>query len=183
MAIIKIANISLVLIEAFSDVEFSDIFRISLIIIAAIPIFIMAYREMNFKRTFEPQYEKYGDSGVSNSEIKKYSDRIISLIEGEKLYLNPSFKIADLSELSNINSRKISQVINQTQQKNFSSFINDYRLKEVKKRLTDEKYGNLSILGIAQECGFKSGGRFNVLFKEKYGVTPSQYRKTVFKSN
>ncbi|NMM47447.1 helix-turn-helix domain-containing protein [Marinigracilibium pacificum] len=181
IALIKIVNIIIGLAESTGIDEPSDVFRISIIVIAAIPIFIMAYREMNMNKTFEPHYEKYGNSRVDNEELESYSSKIKDLIEEDKLYLNPSFKISDLSDLTGLNPRKISQVINETQEKNFSAFINDYRLEEIKRRLINEKYSNLSILGIAQECGFRSSGRFNTLFKEKFGETPSQYRKSGLK--
>ncbi len=178
MAIIKLANISVIFYEVISKSPVDDIYKISLIVIAVIPIFIMAYWEMNMAKSFEPHYEKYGESGVVKSDIGKYFHLINDKIQSEKLFLNPSFKIADLSKVIDLNSRKISQVINENQKMNFSTFINQFRLEEVRERLLQEEYNHLSILGIAQDCGFKSGGRFNTLFKEKFGETPSEYRKS-----
>lgn len=177
MALIKIANIILLGLDIFGVWTATDSMRISLIILAALPIFMIAYREMNATKTFTPKEEKYGDSGVSSSEIGNYFEQIQEVIEQEKLYLNPRLKLEDISEKTGIHKRKISQIINESQGKNFSAFINDYRLKEVAGKLTHQDFAHLSILGIASECGFNSGGRFNTLFKKKFGVTPSEYRK------
>ncbi|HDR67474.1 MAG TPA: helix-turn-helix domain-containing protein, partial [Bacteroidaceae bacterium] len=52
---------------------------------------------------------------------------------------------------------------------------NDYRVEEVKKRLQDPKFKHLTILAIAYESGFNSKSSFNTIFKERTGLTPSDY--------
>lgn len=179
MALIKIANIIMFGLEIAEVTSISDSVRISFILLAAFPIFLIAYREMNASNTFMPTHKKYGASRVEQSEIDQYFDRIRKSIEQEKLYLDPNLKLADVANATQIQKRKISQVINQSQGKNFSAFINEYRLQEVIRKLSNSTFSHLSILGIAEECGFNSGGRFNTLFKERFGMTPFQYRQKV----
>lgn len=54
-----------------------------------------------------------------------------------------------------------------------TDFINNLRVQKTASLLclTDEK-----ILEIALECGFENMSYYNRIFKEKYGVTPRQYR-------
>ena len=177
MGAIKLANVGMVALGITGIWTAPDTVRISFIILAAFPIFLIAYREMNATKTFLPTEDKYGESGVDDAEIQSYYKNIQTVIEGEQLYLDPMLKLEDVADKTGIHKRKISQVINETQGKNFSAYINDYRLQEVAERLTDPSNGHLSILGIARESGFNSGGRFNTLFKKEFGVTPSVYRK------
>lgn len=183
MALINLANIMALGLEFAELISISDSIRISFILLAAFPIFLIAYREMNASRTFMPEHTKYGESGVTKADIAPYLERIKRLVEQEKLFLNPNLKVADVATATRIPKRKISQVINHTQGKNFSAFINDYRLREAARKLSDSDYSHLSILGIAEECGFNSGGRFNTLFKKRFGLTPSQYRGKALKES
>lgn len=60
---------------------------------------------------------------------------------------------------------------------NFFDFINQYRIKEVKARMANPKFDNLSLLGIAFESGFNTKSAFNRVFKKMTGFTPSEYKK------
>jgi len=48
----------------------------------------------------------------------------------------------------------------------------------VKKRFFDPQYSNLTLLGIAMECGFNSKASFNRIFKQLAGQTPTEYINT-----
>ena len=63
--------------------------------------------------------------------------------------------------------------------KNFYTLVNDYRIEEVKRRLEDPRYRNLTILAIAYDSGFNAKSSFNTIFKEQTGMTPSEYQKQV----
>jgi AraC-like DNA-binding protein len=51
----------------------------------------------------------------------------------------------------------------------------------VKRRLTDPKFKNFTILSIAYDAGFNSKSAFNTIFKDLTGMTPSQYLGSVGK--
>ncbi len=62
----------------------------------------------------------------------------------------------------------------QTMGVSFIGYLNDYRLTMAARLLlasTD------TIVAVASECGFENLSYFNRIFKRKYKVTPSQYRK------
>lgn len=98
------------------------------------------------------------------------------IMEEEKLYLDADINMTSLAEKMQLSNGYLSQIINQREGLNFYDYINRYRVEEVKKYLTDPKYSNLSLLGMAMEAGFKSKSTFNLVFKKLTGKTPSEFK-------
>ena len=65
--------------------------------------------------------------------------------------------------------------------KNFSTFLNGYRVDEARERLADPTQSRVQILTIALDAGFASLPPFNRAFREKTGMTPSDYRREKLK--
>ncbi len=103
------------------------------------------------------------------------AEKIISLMETEKPYLNPDLDLTRLSEHLKMNPKVTSHIINQDLKTNFYEFVNTYRVEEFKKRLQDEDSNKFSLLGLAYECGFNSKSTFNYIFKKYTGQTPREY--------
>lgn len=70
-------------------------------------------------------------------------------------------------------NRKLQAVTGETS----SAYLLRIRLSRAKRLLDDPK--NFKIGDIAFKCGFEDFAYFSRVFKQKYGVTPSQYRKRV----
>jgi AraC-like DNA-binding protein len=49
---------------------------------------------------------------------------------------------------------------------------------ELKKRLNDSRYDNMTVLGLAMDVGFNSKSSFNAAFKKLTGQSPSEYKKS-----
>lgn len=109
-------------------------------------------------------------------ELDQHIYLLKQALEQEKLYLNPELNIRVLEDKTQLTAKEISTALNQGLKKNFYLFVNEYRVEEVKRRLTDPALGHLTIFGIATEAGFKSKATFNRLFKSITGLTPKQYR-------
>lgn len=60
----------------------------------------------------------------------------------------------------------------------FVSFLNEVRVNEACKKLTDGNYDNIA--NVAYTCGFNSITNFNRVFKSVTGKSPSQYLNTFF---
>ena len=71
------------------------------------------------------------------------------------------------------------QALNQGQQKNFYQLINEFRIEEVKQKMTSKGFEHYTLLGIALESGFNSKTSFNRIFKEITGLTPSEFKNSV----
>ncbi|CAN7512473.1 AraC family transcriptional regulator [Phenylobacterium sp. LjRoot164] len=67
--------------------------------------------------------------------------------------------------------------------RNFSAFVNGYRIAEAQQALADPTQAEVSILTIALDTGFSSIGPFNRAFKAQTGVTPSAYRRAALPSS
>ncbi|MFH0841930.1 MAG: AraC family transcriptional regulator [Bacteroidota bacterium] len=121
--------------------------------------------------------EKYARSGLKEQQAKTYLDKLISFMENERPYLDRDLSIQDLAEKTGIPRHHITQVLNEVYGRNFFTFINEYRVKEVISRFGDRKNNNFTILAIAYDAGFNSKTTFNTIFKSQTGMTPSEYRE------
>jgi AraC-like DNA-binding protein len=102
-------------------------------------------------------------------------DRLKKIMDEEKLYLDPGLNLMILARHSGIPSKTISAVLNQHLHKSFNEFINEYRIEAVKERLSASSDQNLTIAGLAFECGFNSQPTFQRAFKSIQGESPSEY--------
>lgn len=121
--------------------------------------------------------EKYSKSGLKDDQAEEYLKILISCMETVKPYLNRDLTIHDLSEMTGISRHHITQVLNEKYRRNFFTFINEYRVKDVISRFSDPKFNNYTILAIALDAGFNSKTTFNAIFKSQTGLTPSKYRE------
>jgi AraC-like DNA-binding protein len=98
-------------------------------------------------------------------------------MEREKPFLNPGLTLSDISEKTSIPVRSLSEVINNSLNKNFYDFINSYRIKESQRLLEDSAVNRKTVLEILYEVGFNTKSSFNEAFKRHAGLTPTQYKK------
>ncbi len=114
---------------------------------------------------------------VSEEDQLILSKKIVELIEQNKLYLNSKLSVYDIANELKTNISYISLTINNQFKKNFRNFINEYRVAEAKRLLSDPQYNNLSIEGIAQNSGFVSMSTFRSSFLKITQKNPSDFRK------
>ena len=130
---------------------------------------------------FKEVAEKYASSGLNEEEVESYYTQLLLILGNEKLYLKPELVLQDLADKLQVSTKILSQVINQSSGKNFFDFINSYRCEEVKTIMAgaDPK---VTILEIMYEAGFNSKSSFNKEFKKLNGVTPTEFRKSIYNS-
>lgn len=115
----------------------------------------------------------------TKEELSLYIDRLTTLMEEDELYLNPDLSLRLLAEYMNLSANQLSHVLNEGVQKNYSHFINSYRLTYFKERLMKADAHQLTILAMAYDSGFNSKTVFNTFFKKEEGITPKAYWKVV----
>jgi len=108
-------------------------------------------------------------------EVASWKPKVIALMEGEKLYENPTLTLTDLAAALGVNRRQASGIINQGFGENFNDFVNRNRVEAVKARFEDGDQEQFTILSIALACGFNSKTTFNRAFKKHTARTPVQY--------
>ncbi len=124
------------------------------------------------------RHEETDGRGQAAANHDRLIKSILKVMENEDTFCNPDFSQAMLARLTESNTNYVSQAINTTFNKNFRSFVNEYRIKVAMKRMADTaRWGNYSILGIAESVGFKSASNFIEAFKKITGMTPSLYRR------
>lgn len=121
---------------------------------------------------------RYQSSGLTEARAGNLKRKLLSLMETDKIYRDSGASLVEVSKKLSVNSKYLSQLVNQEFACSFSDFINSYRIEEAKKMLVDEKYGHWSLLGIAMEAGFTTKNTFTRVFKRHTGVAPSDFRKT-----
>lgn len=113
----------------------------------------------------------------TEEEAKALSERLIAHMNEERPYLNQELTLSELSAQVNLAKHELTELLNLNMGKNFFTFVNEFRLKAVVRRLANPDYDHLTIMAIANDCGFNSKSTFNSLFKQEFGHTPSEYKK------
>ena len=131
----------------------------------------------------EIKYKKYERSGLKAQEAVEYCNRILAYMNEKKPYLDGNFTLETMAAELNVPKHYLTQVINENLNKNFYTFVNEYRIEEVKKRMANRKYDNLTLLAIAYDSGFNSKTAFNTIFKKMTGQTPSEHRSSIQKTD
>ena len=112
-------------------------------------------------------------ANFSNIEMEMIVNLLDTKMNEEKYYLNKDVSLDKMAEVLGTNRTYLSKSINQIKGENFSTYINKLRTKEVLRIIKKGDFENLSMEGIADECGFKSRSAFFTAFKQYTGVTPS----------
>jgi AraC-like DNA-binding protein len=110
----------------------------------------------------------------TDSKAARALERLMHAMTQERLYRREGLTLAALAQALDIDEALLRRQINQQLgYRNFNDFLHHYRLQEAADRLVHE---DLPILTIALECGYGSIGPFNRAFKQRFGMTPSEYR-------
>ena len=128
-----------------------------------------------------------------NQEVKKASVQQLPLsasvvqqaiaalkhsMEVDALYLNSALNLDMVAQHTALPPKTISAVLNQHVSKSFNEFVNEYRVNAFIRKMQQPGMDNLTIAGIAFECGFNSQATFQRTFKQVTGMSPTEYRKT-----
>lgn len=122
---------------------------------------------------------KYASSSLKGLEEIKLYDRLCEMIKSESLYLDPNLSLKTISDKLATNTKYLSQVVNRQSGRNFQFFVNNYRIEAVKNKIKNNEHLQLTLYGLARQCGFKNKSTFYKVFKEIMSMTPKEYLKTI----
>ncbi|QTD55627.1 AraC family transcriptional regulator [Parasphingorhabdus cellanae] len=166
------------ILPAASAVNASFIF---LLVLCAGSALLIAEPEVLVERGYSPA-RKYTATNLSPSETVLHDKLIAAMDEGQ--YRTPSLTIATLAAQLDAPEHRLRALINkQLGHRNFSSFLNGYRITEAKEKLSDRAMVDLPILTIAMDLGYGSLAPFNRAFRAETGLTPSDFRKSAIDQN
>ena len=148
---------------------------------------------VGYKGLFQPEIfvsiendESEKKPSTQNGEIESFSkEEMVSLLDymrEKKPYLKEDLTLTELAKQIGMSRNQLSALINAGVGENFYTFINKYRVDEVKRLITDSKNNNFTILSLAYEAGFPSKSSFHTVFKKITGLTPTEYRDTLSQS-
>lgn len=121
---------------------------------------------------------KYSSSNLNDEQQQALAEAIAAVMDGGEEYCSDDFSLDRLAALVGSNSKYVSQVINGTYHKNFSNYVNEYRIRTACKRLADDaRYGHLTVKAVGESVGYRSHATFVNMFKKTTGLTPSLYQK------
>lgn len=106
-------------------------------------------------------------------------NRLILLFENEKPYLDSDLKLADVSKRIYTNKTYVSRALNHGMSKNFSQFVNYYRVREACAIFIGEP--DSSLADLCDKSGFKNLSSFSTAFNIHTGYTPAEWCREVKK--
>jgi AraC-like DNA-binding protein len=112
--------------------------------------------------------------GATNARESQAITRLTQLMTEQRVYRREGLTLGELAKSLGVGETALRSQINQELgYRNFNDFLHHHRLQEAAARLVSD---DLPILTIALDCGYGSIGPFNRAFKQRMGMTPSEFR-------
>jgi AraC-like DNA-binding protein len=128
--------------------------------------------------------ERYQNSLLTEEDKDKLLHSIKLVLNDIPSICPPSFSLQTLCERVESNSSYVSQVINERYGRTFKVLLNELRVNEACRRLSDpENYGQFTIEAVSSSVGFKSRANFAVVFKKITGLTPTEFQHTAHRES
>ncbi|SHJ20151.1 helix-turn-helix domain-containing protein [Aquimarina spongiae] len=113
----------------------------------------------------------------TQKESDEFKNELDQVLIGKEAFLWPELSLRSLAEELAIHPNRLSKLINDGLQTNFTELVNGKRLEYFKKIALLPENNHLTLLGLAYESGFNSKTVFNTYFKKVEGMTPKQWLK------
>lgn len=104
--------------------------------------------------------DRVGLFGADDTPLpdKTLAERIVEVVEKDKIYLQPNLKLEDLARIMNTNRTYVYQAINQQMGTSFNELINRKRVAYAERLMTSQS--DLSVNDVAIQSGFASLSSF-----------------------
>lgn len=172
----------LLLVNNMIESPIGHLARLAIYITYLISTFSATFFSIRYPKVFSVDdvvriKKSYETLNVDQARLEDYLKKLAACMEQERPYLNDALTLKDFSELVGIPYYHVTMTLNTCLKQNFYTFINQHRIEEVKRLLSDPEHKDHTLLRIAYDSGFNSKTVFNTMFKKFTGMTPSQYRK------
>ncbi len=97
----------------------------------------------------------------------------------EENIIDSNMSVSNIARTFNLSRRQLYNVF-ATEALTINNYIKDLRISKSKNDLDNAYLRKLTIAEIAYKNGYNDAGTFVKAFKQKYGLPPGHYRKTIF---
>ena len=133
-----------------------------------------ASAEMDFAAADEAA-EPTDTADASSSEAQLFA-HIVEVIAAEQLYLDSACDRQMLTDRFQLSKERLGSLFAQySEAANISAFINALRLDHASRLLTSQP--DIDIRQVASQSGFSSHQYFSNCFKQRFGLSPTDYRR------
>lgn len=164
-------------ISKYNSASIHDYVSIPFFLAFCLILIVYGFTELKWIKALIPNKVIFNEKElIYNSKDLEF--QINLLIKNEHIYKDSNLNLDLFAQKAGIKQSIIRAFLKENKNKNFSDFINSYRIEHFKNSLMNENYKNYDIYGIAKESGFQSRASFYRAFKKNEGITPGEYKKS-----
>ncbi len=127
------------------------------------------------KRVLEKSFDKQADAENSAEGVFCNQGDVISYV---KKYIRENYgknlSLDVLGKIAHLHPAYLSKIFKEATEVNLSNYITDVRMQKAAELL---KQTELRIHEVMEQVGYQKSQYFSKLFKDRYGVTPKEYRR------
>ena len=97
------------------------------------------------------------------------------MMDQNKFYLDANYNLTNLSSDADISANTIREVIASSGYKNFSAYINSFRIAHAEQLISNGYLDTYSIESLCKDSGFQSEVTFYRVFKKINHCTPKEF--------
>lgn len=114
------------------------------------------------------------------NKANQYFKKLEELMQLKKIYRNPCLSLSLVADNLGISACYLSSMVNSLLNKSFIDFVNEYRIADVKRNLNSGDFEHYTVISVGLEAGFNSKSAFYSAFKKHTGLTPLQFKNSLF---
>lgn len=114
-----------------------------------------------------------------HSDFVQLKNGLVHLFESDQYHTQEGVSLGGMATALETTDKKLSFLLNQCMDTNFYDLVNAYRMQDFLARIDAGEAKHQTLLAVAFDAGFNSKATFNRVFKEKKGMTPAQYLKSL----
>lgn len=166
-----------------SYMKIAGIVAISLVILFVIAFFLfkiwkLQTRIRSERKIFTSVSEVKENSKKTlpdNPGHEELMDKLLVYMDEKKPYTNVKLSIKEVAKDLETTDVELSRLLNARMSVNWATFVNTYRVNEVKRRIEEGQLSRLTLKALSEKCGFGSKTTFYRVFKGIVGMTPLEY--------
>jgi AraC-like DNA-binding protein len=108
---------------------------------------------------------KYQKSTLSEQDASLIHERLMHLMAEQKPFKNPDLTLNELAGILEVHPNYLSQVINSKEKKSFYDLINERRVEEFIRLISQPSNLQYTLLAISYNCGFNSKASLTGILK------------------